>query len=138
MDLLFLADEQEDMIDKYINRGEMFVITENDTAIAQCIVTDEGNGVCELKSLSVDDKFQRKGYGRKLVKFVIDYYKGKFDEMIVGTGDSPITVPFYESCGFVISHRLENFIINNYDHPIYENGVQIFDVVYLKINLRTL
>ena len=29
MELLFLADEQEDMIDKYINRGMMFILDDN-------------------------------------------------------------------------------------------------------------
>jgi hypothetical protein len=55
--------------------------------------------------------------------------------MFVGTGDSPITVPFYESCGFIVSHRLKNYMIENYDNPIYENGIQLFDKVYLKKTL---
>lgn len=136
MGLLLLADEQVDMIDRYLDRGEMFLLVDHDKAIAQCVVTDEGGGVCELKSLSVDMPYQRSGYGRRLVYFIFDHYKDSFDEMLVGTGDSPITVPFYESCGFVLSHRLKNFILESYDHPIYENGIQIFDAVYLGKQLR--
>lgn len=134
--LLLLADEQEDMIDRYLDRGEMFLLVEGDGAVAQCVVTDEGDGVCELKSLSVDRQYQRRGYGRKLVNFIFDRYKGVFEAMIVGTGDSPITVPFYESCGFVLTHRLKNLILDSYDHPIWENGVRIFDAVYLRKELR--
>ncbi|ETT05712.1 hypothetical protein HMPREF1497_2068, partial [Fusobacterium sp. CM21] len=48
MELLFLADEQEDMIDKYINRGTMYILEDNGVK-AECVVTDEGNGILEIK-----------------------------------------------------------------------------------------
>lgn len=50
-------------------------------------------------------------------------------------GDSPLTVPFYEACGFVRHHRIENFFIDNYDHPIVEAGVLLKDMVYLRRSL---
>lgn len=52
--------------------------------------------------------------------------------MFVGTGDTPSTLSFYEHCGFRISHRLKNFFIDNYDQPIYEDGKQLTDMVYLR------
>lgn len=52
--------------------------------------------------------------------------------MLVGTGDAPSTLSFYEHCGFTISHRLKNFFTDNYDHPMYEDGKQLVDMVYLK------
>ena len=52
--------------------------------------------------------------------------------MLVGTGDVPSTRSFYEHCGFTISHRVENFFTDNYDHPMYEDGEQQVDMVYLK------
>ena len=39
--LLLLADEQEDMIDRYLERGSMYVL-EDDGVKAECVVTDEG------------------------------------------------------------------------------------------------
>lgn len=41
----------------------------------------------------------------------------RLDVLRVGTGDSPLTVPFYEACGFTRSRVLPNFFIDNYDHP---------------------
>ncbi len=38
----------------------------------------------------------------------------------------------YERCGFVRSHNVPNFFTDNYDHPIYEGGVQLIDMVYLQ------
>lgn len=49
-----------------------------------------------------------------------------------GTGDSPLTVPFYEACGFRRSHVIPDFFTQYYDHPIFEAGVQLRDLVYLQ------
>ena len=49
--LLMSADEQEDMIDRYIERGRMFVLWD-DGAKGECVITDEGNGVLENKDIS--------------------------------------------------------------------------------------
>ena len=64
LSLLLSADEQETRIDKYIGRGDMFVMyTQDGVAICSAIVTDEGDGICEIKSLAVAPEFQQKGYG---------------------------------------------------------------------------
>ena len=129
--LLLLADEQEDMIDRYLERGSMYVL-EDDGVKAECVVTDEGGGVLELKNIAVEPDFQGIGYGKALVDFLIRTYAGQYMLLQVGTGDSPSTIPFYESCGFCRHHLVKNFFTDHYDHPIYECGVKLVDMVYLK------
>ena len=129
--LLLLADEQEDMIDRYLERGTMYVL-EDGGVKAECVVTDEGGGILELKNLAVEPESQRKGYGKALIDFLVCKYKRRYSVLQVGTGDSPLTIPFYEKCGFVRSHKIENFFTDNYDHPIYECGVQLTDMIYLQ------
>lgn len=131
MELLFLADEQESMIDKYLDRGSMFVL-DDDGIKAECVVTDEGNGILEIKNLATYSKFQRQGYAKKLIAFVEQKYKQDYSVLRVGTGDSPLTIPFYEKCGFAESYRVKNFFTDNYDHPIVEDGVRLVDMVYLE------
>ena len=131
LNLLLLADEQESMIDRYLERGEMFVLEDNGVK-AVCVVTDEGQGVCELKNIAVSPDSQRQGYGKRLINYLLDYYSGKYIQMIVGTGDVTSTIGFYTSCGFEYSHRIENFFIDNYDHLMVEEGVLLKDMVYLK------
>jgi len=131
LDLLLLADEQEDMIDKYLERGTLFALYDDDLK-SICVVTDEGNGAFELQSLATYPQFQSKGYGRYLINHVCDYYKGTGTTMLVGTGDTPIIIPFYENIGFVVSHRIENYFIEHYDEPMFEHGVQLKDKVYMK------
>lgn len=72
IELLLLADEQEDMIDRYLDKGKMYLLDDNGIK-CECVVTNEGNGVLEI-----------------------------------------------------------NFFTDNYANPIYENGVQLVDMVYLK------
>ena len=134
LDLLLLADEQEDMIDRYLERGTMFVL-EDDGVKAECVVTDEGGGVLELKNIAVAPAFQSMGYGKALVDFLIRTYREQYAVLQVGTGDSPSTIPFYESCGFRRHHLVKNFFTDHYDHPIYECGVRLVDMVYLQREL---
>ena len=129
--LLLLADEQESMIDRYIDRGTMYVL-EYGGVKCECIVTDEGNGILEIKNIATEPEFQRNGYVKKMVEYIAEKYKGKYSVLQVGTGDSPLTVPFYEKCGFVKTHSIKNFFIDNYDHPIYECGVRLTDMIYLQ------
>ena len=55
--------------------------------------------------------------------------------MLVGTGDSPLTLPFYQACGFRESHRVPGFFLRYYDHPIYEGGRLLSDMIYLSMEL---
>lgn len=136
LDLLLLADEQEDMIDRYLERGIMYVLDDNGIK-AECVVTDEGDGILEIKNLAVTPDSQRRGYGRRMIRFLADTYSGRYDILQVGTGDSPLTVPFYASCGFWRSHVVKGFFTEYYDHPIYEGGRQLVDMVYLRMSLTS-
>ncbi len=134
MPLLLIADEQESMVLKYVDKSTMFVLDDGGVKAEIC-VCDEG-GVLEIKNLAVYPEFQRKGYGRALVQFICNRYKDKYSVLQVGTGDSPLTLPFYEKCGFVKSHAVKNFFTDNYDHPIIEGGVRLADMIYLKKSLK--
>lgn len=134
LDLLLLADEQEDMADRYLERGTMYVL-EDDGVKAECVVTDEGDRILELKNIAVEPAAQGKGYGKALIDFLIETYAGQYTALQVGTGDSPSTIPFYEACGFRRHHLVKNFFTDHYDHPIYECGVQLVDMVYLQREL---
>ena len=129
--LLLLADEQEDMIDRYIKKGTMYVLDDNGIK-CECVVTDEGNGILEIKNIATVPEYQKKGYGKTMIDFLIQKYKDRYQILQAGTGDSPLTIPFYEKCGFVRSHSIKNFFLDHYNHPIYECGVQLTDMVYLQ------
>ncbi len=136
MDLLLIGDEQEDMVRRYLDRGDLFVWEENSEVVAVCVITREGDGVCELKNIAVSPGYQRKGIGRKMLRFAEEYCRSFADKLILGTGDSPLTVPFYEKCGYSRAHTVKNFFVDNYDHPIFEGGVRLVDMIYFEKELR--
>ncbi len=134
MDLLLLADEQESMVQRYLEKGEMYVLDDEGTK-AVSIVANQGQGILELKNLAVEPQAQRQGYGKAMISFLVDKYRGRYQILQVGTGDSPLTIPFYQNCGFQKSHRVKDFFLQYYDHPIIEAGVQLRDMIYLQRKL---
>lgn len=134
LSLLLLADEQEDMIDRYLEKGTMYVLIDGGVK-CECVVTNEENGILEIKNLATEPASQKQGYGKAMIEFIAQRYKGAYSVLQVGTGESPLTIPFYEKCGFIRSHTVKNFFTDNYDHPIYECGVQLVDMIYLRKRL---
>lgn len=131
LDLLLLADEQESMIDRYLERGTLYAL-EDGGIQAVCVVTDEGGRTAEIKNLAVRPERQRTGLGRRMIRHVEEVCRGRYDTLLVGTGESPLTLPFYAACGFTYSHRVPNFFVDHYDHPVMECGKRLTDMIYLK------
>jgi GNAT superfamily N-acetyltransferase len=134
LDLLLLADEQEDMIDRYLPGGDLFALYDDDLK-SVCVVVQVNSETCELKNIATYEKFQGKGYGRTLINFISDLYKNDYRTMIVGTGEIPWIMSFYESCGFEKSHRIKDFFTDNYDHPMFDGDIRLVDMIYLKKDL---
>ncbi len=99
------------------------------------VVTDEGKGIRELKNLAVAPHWQRKGYGRQMVEYLCQRYQNVCHTLTVGTGDSRMTISFYQSCGFVYSHTVPDFFTLHYDHPIVEDGKVLKDMYYFSRTL---
>ena len=70
LSLLLLADEQENMIDRYLERGTMYVLDDNGVK-AECVVTDECNGILEIKNIATVPEYQGKGYAKALIDFIV-------------------------------------------------------------------
>ena len=134
LELLLLADEQENMVDKYLTSGDLFALYDDDLK-SVCVVIPVNSKTCELKNIATYEKYQGQGYGRALINFISEFYKNDYKKMLVGTGEVPTILAFYESCGFENSHRVKNFFTDNYDHPMYEGDIQLVDMIYLKKDL---
>ena len=51
LDLLLLADEQEDMVDRYLDNGKMYVLDDNGVK-CECVITDKENDILEIKNIA--------------------------------------------------------------------------------------
>lgn len=135
LDLLLLADPQEDMIDRYLEDGEMFVLCDREEVKTVAVVVLLKNRRCELKNIATRPKDQGKGYAKYMIHYLCEHYSSCCDTMYAGTGNCEKSIGFYEKCGFINSHIVVNFFVDNYDEPVYEEGTLLTDMVYLKKNL---
>ena len=132
--LLLLGDELESDIEKYLERGDLFALYDGDLK-SVCVVTVEGGGVLEIQNLATDTRYQRQGYAARLVNHVANHYAGRYDKIILGTGDVPGVLSFYEKCGFTRTHSIADYFTTHFDYPIIEDGIVLKDKVYLERRL---
>ena len=132
--LLLLGDESENQIDKYLERGELFVLYDGDVKCV-CVITDEDGGTLEIQNIATDERYQRRGYAGEMIEHIAGYYKDRYDKIILGTGDVPGILGFYEGCGFAQVYRVADYFITHYDHPIIEDGILLKDKVFLERKL---
>jgi ribosomal protein S18 acetylase RimI-like enzyme len=131
---LLLGDEQESSIDKYLERGDLFVLYDGEVK-SVCVVTDEGGGTLEIQNLATAQRCQKQGYASGLMEYVANHYAGRYDKIILGTGDVPRILAFYERRGFTQTHRIPDYFTIHYDFPMVEDGILLKDKVYLEQKL---
>lgn len=134
LSLLLLADPDENMLNKYLNKSDMYILNNKQYGdICECVIMDLGNSIVEIKNLATKAEFQNMGYASYLIKYIFNLLKYTYHTVIVGTSDYGSN--FYQRLGFVYSHTIYDFFTNNYPEPIYENGVLCKNMIYLKYSL---
>ena len=133
-DLLLLADPTEDAINKYIFTSEIYVLEHDDSIIGICALQAVSADEIEIKNIAVASNYQGKGLGKLLLREAALKAKEKgFRAIIVGTGDASLRqLRFYQEGGFQICGVRENFFVDKYPEPIYEEGKRLRDMVILK------
>lgn len=136
LDILLIGDEDEAMINKYLDDSELFGLFVNNQLSTICAILDIDKNSAEIKNLATYPKFQNQGFASKLLEYIFEEYKNAgFKSLILGTSENEITLNFYKKKGFIETHKIKNFFIDNYPHPIFENKKQLIDMVYLKKEL---
>jgi ribosomal protein S18 acetylase RimI-like enzyme len=138
-DLLLLADETMDAIDKYAERSNVYVARHENSfqPIAAFVLKMPAETEMEIWNIAVASEFQCKGVGSYLLNWICLFAQLNNCKIIwVGTPDSASRqINFYKKNGFVISEVIKNYFIDNYPEPIFENGVYLKDMVLLKKTL---
>ncbi len=135
--LLLLADETIEAINRYINDSEIFIFEKDNKTLAVYALQKISDDTIEIKNIAVDTKHQGQGIGKLLLRDAISRAKTKgFKTIVIGTGDIAIKqLHLYQKEGFEIFDIKKSFYLDNYPNPIYENGVQLKDMVMLKKEL---
>lgn len=134
MDLLLLADPSEEKVRSYLSNSKCFVASRNGVVVGACVVQPREAGGQELMSIAVRPDRQKSGIGAALLKWVIDFFRDAgATQLEVGTGAFGYQLAFYQRQGFRVTEIDHNFFIKNYDSPIFEDGIQHFDMLRLTI-----
>ena len=132
MEILLIGDEDEAMVNKYLELSMLFALYDNSILTSICAVMEIDSQTVEIKNLATYPQYRNQGYASALLNFVFDRYKENYKTVILGTGENEKTLRFYKKRGFVEFDRVKNFFVDNYDHPIFEDGKQLKDMIYLK------
>ncbi len=135
MDLLLEADPSEKMINKYLSEGELFVLTYNDELACIAVTIKKDDDTIELKNIATKENYRGKGYAKKMIKYLADNYKTRYNKMIVGTTEN--NIPFYVKQGFdKYEKTVKNFFIDNYEEEIKDGDLVCTDLIYYSKDLN--
>ncbi|GAB3019439.1 GNAT family N-acetyltransferase [Cyclobacterium sediminis] len=129
--LLLLADETKEAINNYIHQCEIYLIKNKNQVVGVCAIQEIDTYTIEIKNLAIIKEHRNCGIGSWCIQKVKEIYPAKI--VLVGTGDaSSSSLRFYKKNGFKPHAIRKDFFLNNYDHPIIENGRQLIDQIVLK------
>ena len=125
-DLLLLADETIDAINKYVFDSDVYVAKLNNEIIGVFCLYKINEITVEIKNIAVAEKYQGCGFGSFLLQEIKKIVKSNCKNLILGTPDiASRQINFYEKNKFVIFDVRKNFFVTNYSKPIFENGIQL-------------
>lgn len=134
MALLLLADPSEYKIRSYLPGSKCFVAWNHGEMVAACVVTPLGGDAHELMSIAVPSTHQKQGHGAALLQWVIAFFrKAGARQLEVGTGSFGYQLAFYQRHGFRVSSIERDFFVNHYPAPIFEDGIQLLDMLRLTL-----
>lgn len=136
-DLLLLADPSKEIVDDYLKRGICYTALIQEDVIGVFVILKTRPETIEIVNVAVREDFQGKGIGKKLVLKAIERAKEEQIRTIeIGTGNSGISqLALYQKCGFRIVGIDHDFFIRHYSEEIYENGIQVRDMIRLRIDI---
>ena len=110
MEMLLMAEPQENMVERYLDVSDMFILYDDGVPITICVVMHMKNQSCELKNIATIEEFRGQGYGRYMISSICEHYANTCNVMYVSAGNDRGTLEFYEKCGFTNSHMTEKAI----------------------------
>lgn len=136
MELLLLGDPSEEMINRYLHKSKIFIAKDEDEVLGALALKVQGDEA-EIMNVAVDEKWQGHGIGSKLINHAIQFSRdSKVSKLLMGTAEtSEDQLRLYQKLGFRKIGRINNFFIDHYDEPIYENGKQARDMIRLEMSL---
>ncbi|MDX1641631.1 MAG: GNAT family N-acetyltransferase [Balneolaceae bacterium] len=137
MDLLLEADPSESQIRKYLETSHCYIaVDQSDRVVGVYVLYPLNSTTLELMNIAVHPEFQGQGIGTELLNHLISEAKILGAKRLeLGTGTFGYQLAFYQRAGFRVINVERDYFLNNYEEPIFEDGIQHKDRLRLAINL---
>lgn len=139
LELLLLADPSKKNIDEYTARGKMFVAYHSEEIVGVYVLIKTRPGTMEIVNIAIDEEYQGKGFGRRLLKdAILKATEHGAKVLEIGTGNSSLgQLGLYQKMGFRITGVDQDYFLKHYDQPIYENGIRCIDMIRLSMDVES-
>nr|WP_315031484.1 N-acetyltransferase [uncultured Chryseobacterium sp.] len=136
-ELLLLADETIEVINQYIFKCDIYLLHDGSENIAVMALYKNSDTELEIKNMAVIERYRSKGIGSILIDKAKEIaHNNHYKVLCVGTSDTGFQqIRFYEKNGFIKTGIRKDFFIENYPSPIFENGLQMRDMILLTHHL---
>jgi len=137
MELLLLADPSVKLVEEYLKRGECFVAILDNEIVGEYVLLPTRPETVEIVNVAVAESHQGRGIGKRLVKHAIRNAELLgYKTIEIGTGNSGVgQLALYQKCGFRMTGIDKDFFVRHYEEAIFENGIQVVDMVRLSQDL---
>jgi ribosomal protein S18 acetylase RimI-like enzyme len=134
IELLLLADPSRDMIEQYLTRSTIFSALYKSEIIGILVLYPIQELILEIKNLAVIPNYQNKGIGKLLIQIGEDFARSNgYNVLRICTGNTSFPqLALYQRTGFQIKDKIENYFLENYSEPIFENGILCKDLIIME------
>ncbi len=133
--LLLEADEAEEHIRGYLDRGELLEILDYDEMIGVVVLVHEADEV-EIWNIALSEEYRGRGFGRAAIGAIAERCRrdGAM-RLAVGTSDCSLdTIAFYRKAGFRFEGVREDYF-DTYPVVVIDNGIRARDMVMFWMSL---
>ena len=141
MPLLLLADESQEQVRSYMQRGDLFAFVDREgSAVGVVLTVPVEDGGVELRAVAVDAVHQNRGTGRRMLAAVLDELRRRgVRRAVVGTANAGIgQLAYYQKAGFRLLRIERDFFspARGYPAVMEDNGIRLRDMVWMDLELR--
>lgn len=125
MDLLLLADENPQLIRKYLPLSQVYLLKlEGQTQGVGLLQVQEQEA--EIVNLAIAPQYQGQGWGKRLLLYLVKVARQQgYPRVRIKTGNSSINqFALYQRVGFDLIDVHYNYFIETYPQPIWENQIR--------------
>lgn len=135
--LLLLADPSRPLVEEYLPRGFCYLAECGPRVVGVLVLIRTRPETMEIVNLAVGEPYQGRGVGKKLIGHAVARAREMQARTLeIGTGSTGVgQLLLYQKCGFRPTGVDRDFFVRHYPEPIYENGMQLRDMVRLSMDL---